>query len=97
MPTAGGAALAPAQPVPVSATITADTANHVIVNAGIGPNGGYLVLLDSFSDDWRATADGLPAPIVRANGLFLAVRTMETPKQVEHAPLRVAAPVPDPK
>ena len=29
---------------------------------------------------------------LRANGLFLAVRTMETPKQVEHAPLRVAVP-----
>ena len=26
---------------------------------------------------------------LRANGLFLAVRTMETPQQVEHAPLRV--------
>jgi Asp-tRNA(Asn)/Glu-tRNA(Gln) amidotransferase A subunit family amidase len=31
---------------------------------------------------------------LRANGLFLAVRTMETPKQVEHAPLRVAVPLP---
>ena len=27
-----------------------------------------------------------------ANGLFLAVRTMEAPRQVEHAPLRVTAP-----
>jgi amidase len=29
---------------------------------------------------------------LRANGLFLAVRTMEAPRQVERAPLRVAAP-----
>jgi hypothetical protein len=36
----------------------------------------------------------LPADreILRANGLFLAVRTMEAPRQVEHAPLRVSAP-----
>ena len=27
---------------------------------------------------------------LRANGLFLAVRTMEAPRQVEHAPLRVS-------
>jgi hypothetical protein len=26
---------------------------------------------------------------LRANDLFLAVRTMEAPRQVEHAPLRV--------
>ena len=29
---------------------------------------------------------------LRANGLFLSVRTMEAPRQVEHAPLRVAVP-----
>jgi amidase len=29
---------------------------------------------------------------LRANGLFLAVRTMEAPRQVERAPLRVSAP-----
>ena len=31
---------------------------------------------------------------LRANGLFLAVRTMETPTKVEHAPLRVGVPLP---
>jgi len=31
-------------------------------------------MLDSFSSDWRATVDGRPATIVRANGLFRAVR-----------------------
>jgi hypothetical protein len=29
---------------------------------------------------------------LREGGLFMAVRTMETPRQVEHAPLRVTAP-----
>jgi len=61
-------------PVAPSATIITDAANRVVVEAGVGAAGGYVVLLDSFSDDWRATADGRPATIVRANGLFRAVR-----------------------
>jgi hypothetical protein len=60
--------------VPLSATITSNTANRVVVVAGLGRAGGYLVLLDSFSAGWHATADGEPAAIVRANGLFRAVR-----------------------
>jgi len=32
------------------------------------------VLLDSYDDDWRVTVDGQPASLVRANGLFRAVR-----------------------
>jgi hypothetical protein len=60
--------------VPPSALIQMDTANRVVVEAGAGAGGGYVVMLDSFSDDWRATADGQPATIVRANGLFRAVR-----------------------
>ncbi len=61
-------------PLPPSATITADQPNRVVVEATAPESGGYLVLLDSFSDGWRATADGRPAIIVRANGLFRAVR-----------------------
>jgi hypothetical protein len=70
-------------PVPQSATITRDGANRVVVQAGAGEAGGYLVMLDSFSDDWRATADGHPATIVRANGLFRAVRLNPGPHVVE--------------
>ena len=40
-------------------------------------------MLDSFSDDWRASADGHPATIVRANGLFRAVRLNPGPHVVE--------------
>jgi len=79
-PAAAGAAQ---PPVPPSATITVDTANRVVVDAGLGEAGGYLVLLDSFSDDWRATADGRPATMVRANGLFRAVRLNPGPHVVE--------------
>jgi hypothetical protein len=70
-------------PVPASATITTDTANRVVVEAGVGEAGGYVVMLDSFSEDWRATADGQPAALVRANGLFRAVRLNPGPHLVE--------------
>ena len=61
--------------VPVSpfARIVEDQANRVVVEAGAGAAGGHLVLLDSFSDDWRVTVDGTLATLVRANGLFRGV------------------------
>jgi hypothetical protein len=34
---------------------------------------GYLVLVDTYDPEWRATVDGRPAPIVRANVAFRAV------------------------
>jgi hypothetical protein len=61
-------------PMPPSARFVADGANRVVVEAGAGAAGGYLVLLDSYSDDWRVRVDGRPATIVRANALFRAVR-----------------------
>jgi hypothetical protein len=70
-------------PVPPTATITTDSANRVVVQAGAGEAGGYIVLLDSFSDGWRATVDGHPATVVRANGLFRAVRLNPGPHLVE--------------
>jgi hypothetical protein len=79
-PAAAGDARPPVAP---SATIATDTANRVVVKAGLGADGGYLVMLDSFSDDWRAIADGHPATIVRANGLFRAVRLNPGPHVVE--------------
>lgn len=64
----------PAEPVTPHATIAAEASNHLVVTAAAGPGGHYLVLLDSYSDDWHATVDGRPATIARANGLFRAVR-----------------------
>lgn len=57
-----------------SASIVIDGTNRMVVDATAGSTGGYLVVLDSYSRDWHATADGRPAEIVRANGLFRAVR-----------------------
>jgi len=66
-----------------SASVVRDQANHVVVEAGVGSGGGYLVLLDSYSEDWRVTVDGAPADMVRANGLFRGVRLPEGLHTVE--------------
>lgn len=34
---------------------------------------GYVLLLDAFDPGWRASVDGSPAPLLRANGVFRAV------------------------
>jgi hypothetical protein len=60
-------------PVAAFANVVSDTGTRVVVDAGTGPDRGYLVLLDTYSDDWRVTVDGSPALMVRANGLFRAV------------------------
>jgi amidase len=59
-----------------------------------GPTGPAIATL--ITDKATEAAGSIVLPpadrdALRANGLFLAVRTMETPKQVEHAPLRVTA------
>lgn len=61
-------------PAPDAARIVEDESNRLRVDANVDAAGGYLVLLDSFSDGWRARVDGMPAEIVRANALFRAVR-----------------------
>ena len=43
---------------------------------------GVLVALEAFDPGWRATADGTEAPVLRANGLFRAVRLGEGPHRV---------------
>lgn len=63
-----GPAAAPA------ARLVTDRANGVTLAADAGAEGGYLVLLDSYDPGWRARVDGLDADVVRANGLFRAVR-----------------------
>ena len=62
----------PGPPVAASATFLEDGINRVVVRAG-APADGYLALLDSYNPDWRVDVDGMPATLMRANGLFRAV------------------------
>jgi hypothetical protein len=70
-PPAPSGAAGPA--VPPSATFVEDGVNRVVVRAGL-PADGYLALFDSYDPDWRADVDGQPATLMRADGLFRAVR-----------------------
>ncbi len=47
---------------------------ELVLDASIGPSGGYVNVLDSFDPYWRVEVDGHPAPLLRANGVFRAVR-----------------------
>ncbi len=60
-------------PAPADARIIEDGANDVTLEAAL-PAEGFVVLRDSFDPSWRATVDGAPAQVVRANGLYRAVR-----------------------
>lgn len=63
----------PSAPVQPFAKLVIDKPVENVIEAGAGPAGGYLVMLDSFDDDWRVAVDGRPAALLRANGLFRAV------------------------
>ena len=71
-PAAAGTSGAPVSPS--AARLITDASNHVTVQADVDANGGYLLMLDSYSADWRVSVDGHPADAARANGLFRAVR-----------------------
>lgn len=56
------------------ARFTRDDTNEVELIAGVGVQGGFLVLNDTYDDDWHVEVDGQPAPLLRANALYRAVR-----------------------
>jgi Asp-tRNA(Asn)/Glu-tRNA(Gln) amidotransferase A subunit family amidase len=87
---------------PAAGTLAWDVTSTKPLVASVhrGPQGPALAtLISGKASEAAGIVTLLPADRValRASGLFLAVRTMATPNQVERAPLRVAATVPDRK
>jgi hypothetical protein len=56
------------------ARFTKDGPNDIEIAAGVGGQGGFLVLDDTYDDDWHVEVDGQPAPMLKADALFRAVR-----------------------
>jgi len=56
-----------------SARVVTRTADTLDVAAELGAP-GVLVLTEAFDEGWHAEIDGRAAPVIRANGLFRAVR-----------------------
>ncbi|HVQ35831.1 MAG TPA: YfhO family protein, partial [Candidatus Bathyarchaeia archaeon] len=57
-----------------TAVIREDSESSVVADADVPEGGGYLVLLDSFDPGWTAYVDGARAEVLRADGVFRAVR-----------------------
>lgn len=71
----GAAAGRPGKPAAAArARIVRDDPDHVTVDAVVGEEGGYLVQFDSYDNGWGVRVDGQPARILRAFGMFRAVR-----------------------
>jgi hypothetical protein len=47
---------------------------NVVIQANVASDSSYLVLSDAWYPGWDASIDGLPTPVLKANGLFRAVR-----------------------
>jgi uncharacterized membrane protein YfhO len=74
--------------MPSKADIVSYEPERVVVET-TGEGDGWLVLTDAWYPGWRATADGVPAEIVRADVLFRAVQIPAGRHRVEftYAPM----------
>jgi uncharacterized membrane protein YfhO len=68
---------------PGEAVVTSYQPERVSVEVDVRGSGAYLVLLDAWYPGWEASVDGGAAEILRANGLFRAVRVPEGSHTVE--------------
>ena len=59
--------------IPASATITKDIRNQIVIQTEKVAD-GLLVLSDNYYPGWRASVDGAPVEILRANGTMRAVK-----------------------
>jgi hypothetical protein len=64
----------PGEPQPAGAEIVEDGTAVVAVRTTVGSPDGYLLLTDGYDPNWRVTVDGAEAPLLRADGMFRAVR-----------------------
>ncbi len=62
------------QPTAAAADIIEAKPSAVTVKATASEGGGYLLLRDSFDPNWQVEVDGMRAPLLKANGLYRAVR-----------------------
>jgi hypothetical protein len=51
--------------------------------AGLTPSEGFIVFNESYAPGWHAWVDGIPQPILRAYGLFMAVAVPKGSHQVD--------------
>jgi hypothetical protein len=63
----------PGAPAPASARVVSERANELTVEAAVPADGGFLLVLDSYSDGWSVSVDGAPARQTLADALFRAI------------------------
>jgi hypothetical protein len=68
-----GSPAAPTAPFAAEVRIVDDRADRVRIDARLSA-AGCVVLLDTYDPGWKATVDGHAAPVLRANGVFRAVK-----------------------
>lgn len=65
-----------------SARIVKETTTSVDVEASVAGDAAYLMLLDTYDESWRVEVDGAAAQLLRADGIFRAVRLAPGPHTV---------------
>lgn len=68
-----------------AATVILERNTELLVRASVPAGGGYLNVLDTYDPAWRVEVDRRPATLLRANGLYRAVRLAPGTHEVRFA------------
>ncbi len=79
-----GHAQAGTRSAPYKADIVSDEPEHIVIETN-GESAGWLVLAEAWYPGWRATIDGVPVEVARADVLFRAVPVPAGQHRVEFA------------